>query len=187
MVVLTFQVVVYLTYSIRFAIVNSMNKRDIVIGLVIVAMLVGVVYFRRQNESEELVIPQTLSVEDEIEESFNIDIPEDVDKAELSDVGGGDATAIATRKFENGKYEHNILADLPEIETSEFYQGWLVKGEEGSDGYSVLSTGKLRIAKGGWMLNFESSNDYSDYGKVIVSREKVNDTTPETHILEGSF
>src|SRR3990167_6785957 len=134
-----------------------MKRRDIVIGILILAIVGGVIYWRQRSlPSEEMKVPETLSLEDTLEEKFKIEIPEDVDKAELKDVTGGSASAIAIRKFENNKFTHSILADLPD-------------------------------PKAGWMLEFESSTDYSDYNKVVVTSEKVADKTPEKHILEGSF
>ena len=160
-----------------------MNKRDIVIGLVILAALAGFIYFRQKNirKSQELTTPQTLSLEDQLEDAFKVKLPEDVDKAELMDVAGGTASGIATRKFESGKFTHAVLADLPDTAAGAFYQGWLVMGD------NVLSTGRLREAKGGFILEFESNKDYSGYNKVVVSLEEKADAAPEKHILEGSF
>jgi len=156
------------------------KARDIVIGLVILAVLAGAIYFirRPRQRLEELPTPST---EEKIKESFNLEIPEDVDKAQLKDVSGGSGSGMATRSFEGGKFKHMVLADLPDPAAGTFYQGWLVK-----DG-DLFSTGKMRIAKGGWILEFESSVDYSDYNQVVVTQESVDDETPETHILEGEF
>ena len=165
-----------------------MKTRDIVIGLGILVLLVGVIYLRQRSKSEEqMVVPETLSSEQVFEEKFNIQIPDDVDKADLKEVGGSGGSGIATRKFDGGKFTHSILVDLSDPEEGYFYEGWLVKGEEGSDGYSIISTGKLRLAKGGWMLDFTSSTDLSDYSKVIVSLEKTFDKTIEKRVLEGNF
>jgi hypothetical protein len=165
-----------------------MNRRDIVIGLVILAVLAGIIFWRQRGRSEEeFKVPETLSTEDQIEKKFDLEIPEDVEKTELKDVTGGDSSGIATRKFENGRFEHSVLADLPEPGAVQFYEGWLVGGEEGSEDFSVLSTGRMSQAKGGWMLNFSSSVDLTDRNKVVITLEKVADTNPEKHILEGSF
>ena len=158
-----------------------MNRRDIVIGLVILVALAAVIYYRqRQTTQDELKVPQTLSVEDQIEEAFNFEIPDDVDKAELGDVAGGSSTAIATRKYEDDKFTHTILADLPDPEVG-YYEGWLVKDDE------LVSSGEFRIAKGGYLLEFTSATDYSNYNQVVVTSEMKADQLPETHILEGSF
>lgn len=166
-----------------------MARRDIVIGFIILVLVAGVVYIRQKNTSkkEEMKVPQTLSIQDTIEQKFNTQIPEDVEKAELKDVSGGTGSAIATRKFENGQFQLNILADLPDPEQGKFYEAWSIKGEEGKEGYSIVSLSKLSVAKGGWMLSFKSANDYTDHPKVLISLESKLDSTPEKHILEGSF
>jgi hypothetical protein len=107
--------------------------------------------------------------------------PEDVDKAQLRDITGGTSSGMAIRIFEDGKFKHMVLADLPEPVTGVFYEGWLVKDND------FFSTGKMRIAKGGWILEFESNVDYSDYNKVVVTQELIDDENPETYILEGEF
>ena len=164
-----------------------MNRRDIVIGAGILLLLAGVIYWRQTTRPEETRVPETLSVEDQLEEQFKFEIPEDVDKAELKDVAGVGATAIATRDYKNGKYTHTVLVDIADPEVGTFYQGWIVKGEEGSEDFSMISTGKLRLAKGGWMIEYESSTDYSDYDKVLITQEKVLDNLPEDKLLEGAF
>jgi DNA-directed RNA polymerase subunit K/omega len=165
-----------------------MNRRDIVIGLIILAALAGFIYFRsRQPTPEELQAPQTLSIEEELEEAFKVEIPEDVEKAELEDVTGADATGIATRKFEDGRFTHTVLADLPDAEPGTFYEGWLVRGNPGDEEFHLISTGRMRIAKGGYLLEFESSTDYTDHKNVVITLEEIADNIPEKHILEGSF
>jgi len=166
-----------------------MKRRDIVIGIVILALLGGIIYYRQKNKaSDETVVPQTLSVEEQIEDKFKVEIPDDVSKAELNDVGGGDSSGIATKNFTGGRFEASVLADLPQVASvQEFYQAWAVKGVEGEAGYSVVSLGKLKSAKGGWMIDFQSSKDYSEYERFMVTLEKKFDATPETKVLEGIF
>lgn len=162
-----------------------MNRRDIVIGLGILLVVAGIVYFVRRPSTTPIEIPEQ-TVEEKIEDRFKMQIPDDVDKTELSDVTGGSASGIATRDFTEGKFTHAVLADLPEPEGG-FYEGWLVRGEEGDVNFDFFSTGKLRIAKGGYVLEYTSAKDYSDYNKVVITFETVFDKTPEDHILEGSF
>ena len=165
-----------------------MKIRDIVIGLLVLLLLAGVIYWRQRSQRpEEVAVPQTLSTEDKIEDKFNVQIPENVDKAELKDVSGGNASGLATRKFENEEFELGILADLPAAQTGSFYEGWISKGEEGKEGYEILSLGGLMVAKGGYLLDFKSVTNYSDYSKVIVSLEKSVGESPDKSVLEGSF
>ncbi len=160
-----------------------MKRRDIVIGLIVVVLLVSAIYLIRRRSEQTPVISETTTgeTEEKIEETFRLDIPEDIEKAELKDVTGGTATGIATREFVNGVFTHSVLVDLPDPEPGYFYEGWLVKGDK------FFSTGKMRIAKGGYLLEYDSHVDYSDYGKVVITLEKVFDATPEKHILEGTF
>ena len=165
-----------------------MKRRDIVIGLIILLLLAGFIYLRQRIKSEEeMIVPETLSSEQIFEDRFNIQIPEDVDKAELKEADGSGGSGLAIRKFEDGRFTHSVLVDLPDPEAGYFYEGWLAKGEDGEDDYSLISTGKLRLAKGGWMLDFTSSTDLSDHSKVIVSLEKTFDKNLEKKVLEGGF
>lgn len=164
-----------------------MNKRDIVIGIVIFALIAGIIFWSKKTRITPVETP-TPTPEAKIEEKFNYEIPEDVNRIELLDVTGGTGRGIATRVYKDGKFEHVILADLEDPKDGEFYQGWLTtKGKEGEVGFSYVKTGKLRMAKGGYLLEFESSRDYSSYSQVWVTLEKVDDNKPEKHILEGSF
>ena len=165
-----------------------MARRDIIIGLIVAALIGAVIYFSRRSQTPRLEdITPTPSTQESIESKFNTQIPSDVQKAELKDVSGGNASAIATRKYANGKFTHVVMADLPDPETGSYYQAWLVKGNEGEADYSLVSTGRLRIAKGGWLLEYNSSKDYTDHPKVVVSLEKVTDAKIETKVLEGNF
>ncbi len=164
-----------------------MKARDVVIGFVVLVILIGgALWIRKAKNKVETPVP-TPNITERISKTFNLEIPDDVDKAELTDVSGGDGSGVATRKFETGIFSHAVLADLPEPTPGYFYEGWLVRGKVGDSNFSYFSTGKLGIAKGGYLLNFASAKDYSDYTKVVVTLEKVNDKTPEQHILEGSF
>lgn len=158
-----------------------MNKRDIVIGVIIVAIIAGIIYWARTPGQTPIEIPEP-TTEEKIEEQFKIEIPEDADKAELKDIKGGNASAITTRSFENGTFTHAVLADLPEPGENKFYQGWLV-----NDWGDFVSTGVLGIAKGGYVLEFSSTQDYTDYNEVVITLEEKKDSTPETHILKGEF
>ncbi len=166
-----------------------MNKRDIVIGVVILLFLAAVIFLRQRPKPaiEEVKLPETLSSEKKLEEKFKIEIPEGVEKSELRDVADTGASAVAIRKFEEGKFSLTIISDLPDLERGSFYEGWLMKGEEGQPDFSIVSIGRMRLAKGGYILDFESNVDYSDYKKVIVTLEKVADKNPEKRLFEGNF
>jgi hypothetical protein len=165
------------------------RRRDIVIGAVVLILIAVAVYFivKPQNQEPEITITDEPTAEERLEKSFNFDIPDDLEKAELQPVGNDNYSAVATRKYENGLYTHTIIADLPDPEEGTFYQGWLFKGNPDDSDYSIVSTGKLRIAKGGYLLDFESGTDYSDYQRVVITLENNLDDKPETYVLEGSF
>ncbi len=164
-----------------------MDKKYIALGLVIFIVIAGVIILLKRPATSKPVPTPTPNIIEKIESNFKFQIPEDVERIELKDVSGGEGSGLATRKFEAGKFTHIVLADLPEPSTGFFYEGWLVRGKQGDPDFSTILTGKLRIAKGGYLLDFESDKDYSDYKQVVVTLEKVDDRNPETHILEGSF
>ena len=167
-----------------------MNKRDIIIGLVILSALTVAVFWKQKDKDvdEQLIVPQTLSIEDKIEEAFNIELPKDIDRAELRDVTGRSASAIAVREIKDDQFKYSVLADLPESPEGQTYQSWIRRGgQEGDENYSLVSTGVMRIAKGGWMVNFSSPIDYFDHDRVIISLEKVVDNQMEEQVLEGFF
>ena len=165
-----------------------MKRRDIVIAVVVLVVLGALIYWRQKNpRQEELKVPETLSVEESLEEKLNIQIPDDGDKADLKDATGGRSSGIFSRKSENGKFVSSFVADLPMPAAGKYYEAWLVKGEKGSEGYSIVSAGRLRSAKGGYLLDFSSTTDYSGYNKILVTLESKSDSTPEETVLEGSF
>lgn len=163
-----------------------MKRKDIVIGLIVLAALAGIIFWFRKPK-DELRVPEIPSAEERMEEFFNVEIPEDIEKAQLEDVTGGDALGIATRNDENGVFVHVVLADLPDLEEGSFYEGWLIRGKEGDDDFDYVSTGKMRLGKGGYLLEFESSTDYFSYQEVVITLEKTEDNLPEKHVLEGTF
>lgn len=166
-----------------------MNWKDILIGLILLAGLAGLIYYWQTPpaQPENLRVPQTLSIEDEIERAFNIQVPDDVDKAELKSTDGSSSSGLATRKFENSRFELTILADLPENDSSRFYKAWIQRGETNSEGYSLLPIGRLHLAKGGFLVDYSANVDYSDHLKILVSRESKDDDLLEDLILQGSF
>ncbi len=152
------------------------NRRDVWVGLaiVLVVIIVGLL-IRRSRNRVTTTTPTPISntsLTQEIQDKFKYQIPKDVNSIELKDATGGDSRGIATEK--------EILVDAPTPETGYFYQGWL------ENNGNLVSLGKLQIAKGGWLINFDGTK-YPDHKKVIVSQEKVLDNTLEKKILEGSF
>lgn len=163
-------------------------RRNVIIGFVAIILIAGLVYwYRRTKMTSQLPPSPQPTFEQKFEDRFNIEVPENVDKVELKDVSGGDASGLATRNFESGRFTHTVLADLPDPAPGYFYEGWLIRGKEGDENFALISTGKMRLAKGGFILEFESSKDYSEYSNVILTLETVNNKNLGKHILEGSF
>ncbi len=160
------------------------GKKDILIGFVIIAVIItSILLFKKyrpnQNNKPSPTTPsQTIEFKKEFENNFRYSIPENVNAIELQDVSGGDARGIAT--------ENEILVDAKDPEQNYFYEAWLEK-----DG-NLVTLGKLNIAKGGWLLEYDKSK-YDDkilpdsYKKIIISLETKLDNKIEKRILEGSF
>ena len=167
------------------------SKKDIFIGLLVLAVIAGViVWLQRPREELRVEITPTPiieEIEERIRETFKVEIPDDVERAVLTDVTDGDASGLAVRKYEAGVFTHTVLADLSDPELGFFYEGWLVRGQEGDDDFAFISTGKMRLAKGGFVLEFSSQQDLTTYERVVITLERVDNQKPEKHILEGSF
>jgi len=146
----------------------KVKTRSIFIAFVVVVIAVaGILFINKKLKVNKLLAPSvTPTIQQKIESKFlGLTIPTDAERAELKDVSGGGGIGLATRT--------EILADLPDPPKGQFYQARLEK-----DGKTVL-IGNLKIAKGGWMINY-NSGAFPGYNKVIV-------TLGDTHILEGSF
>ncbi len=136
-----------------------MKARDIVIGfIVLVVLIVAVLWIRGARNKKVVSSPSASpSISDQINKTFNFQVPAGVEKAELKDVSGGNGSGIATRD--------TVLADLPEIASGKYYQVFV-------DGKLL---GTMRSAKGGFLFD----------GKI--SGQKVEIKLGSTTILEGSF
>lgn len=155
----------------------NLNKRDILTGFIIVlVIIIGVFSFNKiKSKSSKNIAtssPVSISFKEDLEESFKYKIPDNVKYIDLKDVSGGTGKAVAT--------DSEILADLDDPQTGYFYQAWLVNGED------KLSLGKMAVAKGGWLLEY-NRNNHPGYKNIVVSLEKVFDSKVEKKILEGSF
>lgn len=142
-------------------------KNILVAFIVVVAVVAGVLLIKNRAKVSQKPSPTpTPSIQQQIQNKFKgLVIPKDQESIELKDVSGGNGMGLATR--------NEILADLPDLPSGKIYQGWLE-----NNGKTVL-IGTFKMAKGGWILNYNSSA-YPGYDKVIVA-------VGEKHILEGSF
>ncbi|OGM05389.1 hypothetical protein A2125_02105 [Candidatus Woesebacteria bacterium GWB1_43_5] len=165
-----------------------MQRRDLIIGAVVLAVIAGVVLFiqRRRQEvglpaSSPISTPTIQEQEEAIEDRFRVDIPENVEKANLKDVQGRGFSGIATRDVKSGVLSMTVLADLPDPAQNKFYQVWLRKGAD------ARKLGSMNIAKGGFLLDVDLREDLSTFKEVVVSLESKNDAQIEEVILQGSF
>jgi hypothetical protein len=153
-----------------------MTRKQALVGLLVILIVIGIgVGMRRAKKTPQvpLVLPSASAYE-QIQKTFNISLPTDVERADLKKVGSVEGMGVATRKWQNGKFEFTVLADLPDPTEGKPYQVWLQK-----DTGEKIFLGNLRVAKGGFLLNFESTVNFSDYKKVIV--------VETANVLEGSF
>jgi hypothetical protein len=143
-----------------------MKTRDVVVVfLVLVIVVAGILMVNKIKLPKKVAMPSpTPSIQEKVESRFvGLVIPWDVEKVELKDVSGGEAVGIATRT--------EILAALA---GGEVYRGWLENEEE-----KMVLLGSFRVAKGGYILEYNSAKA-PGYNKVVV-------TLGDKHILEGSF
>lgn len=167
-----------------------MNRRDIVLGSVVLLLLAAEALILRRPAGQAPLIPDSTSVpsvEEQIESSFKTDIPDDVEKLELKDVENVGGIAIATRNFEAGKFSAAVLADLSEPGNSRFYQAWITQGDPADENANFILLGTMRVAKGGYVVEYQSNTDYSNYDGFLITLEEKNDNTPEKHLMEGQF
>lgn len=145
-------------------------------GLLLVAAVLILVMGRGKQET-----PQTPTQEEQAAGE------EQIQEIALSDVTGGTSQGTAQRLFAQGLFLHGVEAQLPDVPAGQFYEGWLVRGEQGNTDFQFVSTGKMEKQESTWTLLFTSQTDYTAYNGVVITRETTDDGEPEVHILEGSF
>ncbi len=165
-----------------------MKLRDIVIAVIILGVVGFILYNISTNDNTpELEASPTPSVaERDLEERFGRDIPDDVERVELRSpsVEGEEperVSAIATRDFEDNQYMATILADLEQPTGGTSYYAWINRDD------TFVLLGRMQQAKGGWLIDYESSIDYSEYNKVVISEQSTTGDQPEDIVLEGTF
>lgn len=163
------------------------RTRNILIGivLVIIIILLAIFLLRRRNENIIKVnspLPTPVSqFQEDLQNNFGITVPTSAVKGDLKDVSGGNQMGLVTLDKVGNQNQYTVIANLADPLPGYFYEAWLVNGND------YVGLGKLVTAKGGWIVNYSTGRDLSDHKTVWVTLEKVNDNTPEKHILEGSF
>ncbi|QQS38363.1 anti-sigma factor [Candidatus Woesebacteria bacterium] len=103
-------------------------------------------------------------------------------RARLTDVTKGTSSGVAYVLHEENSLTHYVKANLPELTDDFSYEGWLVNPTTNA----YISTGKFnKVGEGEYSLTYMTQKDYMGYDKVVVTIEKILDSTPETHVLEG--
>jgi hypothetical protein len=167
----------------------AVNRRDIVIGFIILIVLAIIVYWvSRPEEPTPTPSPTPVPIEEverRLEDQLRRTLPETGDRVGLEDVTGGDSSGLAVKEKTDTTTNVSLLADLPDLVAGSFYQAWLIRTVDNQE--EKLSLGRLVLAKGGYSLEYSTRSDLEDYDKLVVSLEKTFDNTEEQRILEGGF
>lgn len=160
-----------------------MRNNTIIFILLAAAVIIGGYLILRRNNTpsvSDTPLP-TPSVTERIESVFGTTIDASVEKAELT--GKDDQSAIATRDASEDKRiaSYTVLADL-KAPTEGYYQAWLTNEDN-----EYIKANRLTQAKGGWTMQFETSEDLSQYNRVIISQETTSVNEPTQVVLQGSF
>lgn len=101
---------------------------------------------------------------------------------------GGEAEAIIRRRNEkeSGFVIEIIAAKMPIPAENTFYAAWMYKKDEPQE-KPVLIGVLEKNTQGTYHVIFSSYTDFSSYNDIMITSERVNDDTPETQILRGSF
>ena len=178
---------------------ENKTTRLALIGLGLLVIIIGSIWLiRRNRQAEEAVRPEIVLEESKMmtgpspipamteEEKAAIDAvfaKEGAQMTLLSDVIGGASVGTAWRALAEGKFYHKVEASgLPALEKGFFYEGWLV----GPDGF--FSTGRVEVINGSGRLYYTDSQDKTAFTGVVITLEPEDgDSSPDKHILEGSF
>lgn len=147
---------------------------DVLSGNVLSIPLRDPIVLDAQVETEANIAQQTTSVA----------ISEDALETTLAAVSETRGSGVATSDFVDGRFQHVIVATLPDPSEGFFYEGWLIRSKP----FDFFSTGALiqHADDLKWYLVWESDRDARDFNKVIVTLEPDDgNQAPDIHILEG--
>ena len=166
------------------------NVATLIIILAVIVVIVGIIWFVYASRDEATVTTEVTTVTPTpiATPATSVSVtttPVDVvaDTTSLVDVSDGDGSGTATRDFADGVFTHEVIATLPDLPDGEFYEGWLVT----TGNTDFFSTGKMIKSGDEYKLTYTSDTDWQDYPLVVITQEKIEDATPEVHILEGNF
>lgn len=158
----------------------------------VVLVIAGLGFFlyrqSRNNQPEEPVdVTEQQQQEaeqrgEEVAERLNIEVPEGAEREAFRATGETQGAGLVSRIERDGQLAYSFAVDLPDPQTGEFYEAYAVgEGEERE------FLGRLRQAKGGWLLETSISAEISGLNRVIITRETQDDQTPEEVVLETQF
>ncbi|MCH7641267.1 anti-sigma factor [Patescibacteria group bacterium] len=176
------------------------NTGLIIVVVAAVVLLIGgfVFYTNRQNQLEPAVEMKQVDMsegknmmveKDEtmvMEDDMKLSIMENPDSLSgtLKDVAGGNSSGTAYVLGRDGKLSHTVTANLPDPSGGNVYEGWLVNK---TPSLTFFSTGVMeKQADETYTLSFMADKLFEGYNFVVITEETVVDSTPETHILEGT-
>lgn len=121
-----------------------------------------------------------LGIQEQIESETGIvaQLPEDGNNVALQDVSNSGSRAVVNT---NDAGDVTVIADLPDTETGQQYNVWMMSTDEGTD---AMKVGTLQTVKGGYVL--EGSISAEGMNKVVISRDSAGATAPESVVLEGT-
>lgn len=101
---------------------------------------------------------------------------------------GGEAEAIVRRRNEkeSGFIIEVTAMKMPILTENTSYAAWMYKKNNPEEKPVLIGTLE-KDTQGAYHVIFSSYTDFSSYNDIMVTNERVNDDTPETHILIGSF
>jgi hypothetical protein len=137
---------------------------------------------RGQEEEENNLVSEDVQLEERVNrflDESGVSLPENGERANMSDETGGDATGVVNRQTEGNQTMFTVLAALPEPTGN--YHAWVDTGEE-----SYLYLGRLTPAKGGYLLEKTIEGEFSG-NEVVVSDEVRVGETPTNIVLRGQF
>jgi hypothetical protein len=170
----------------------------IIIGLLIVAMLVLVGCGPKATVNPPSEIPKMTDNEKMVESVMQDEMMVEVDSTMfdgteeythaglLSPVDGSSSSGLAEALFMEGKYMLRAeMANLPDPDGTDFYEGWIVrKGLK----FDVISTGKLEKVDDNYLNFYVSKQNLIDHSFYVLTLESDDgNPAPAAHVLEGTL
>lgn len=173
----------------------TLHKIGWVILIIVLLGTLGMMSFLITQTTSEITVlnqtnqPQNSSPnEDLIDPQLNADIEAALQASQLAtlvSLRDNEDYGVATRSYENGVFQHEVILSISDPPVGAFYESWLV-------GEKIVSTGQFKkdIEDNTYSLTFSTAEDLSSLNKVIVTQESLAnglDGKPELEILEGNF